>query len=357
MKLLIITPEIHRLGGVANHYLGLSPHWTFDVDYIFYGKRTNATSKWKVLLLYPYDYIRCFFKILFGNVDLIVINPSLRKLQLFRDGLFLLMARMCRKPVVTFMHGFDTQLANEYAKKKGFFQWCYNKSLFMYTLYSGFKMQLEAAGITCPIELTSTKVANELLEGIEITPRKQIKNILYVARVNKEKGIFITIQAYELLKEKYKDLMLTVCGDGPALREAKGYIIKHKIENVDFKGNLSGKQLRDEYLKGDVYILPTTHGEGLATSVLESMAFGLPFVTRPNGGVIDFFTDNMGYLIASLEPVDYAKAIEELIIDPERTEMISRTNMEYANEHFLADKVAAKYEKDVCKYMDISILK
>ena len=36
MRLLIITPEIHRLGGVANHYLGLSAHWTVPLSNLFY---------------------------------------------------------------------------------------------------------------------------------------------------------------------------------------------------------------------------------------------------------------------------------------------------------------------------------
>lgn len=352
MKILIITPEIHRLGGVANHYLGLSTHWTFDVDYIFYGKRNNNTPMWKTLLLYPYDFVHCLWKLLFGNIDVVVVNPSLRKAQLLRDAAFLLLARACGKPVVTFMHGFDSDYCEILGKNKNsWFQKCFNKSAFMYTLYSGFKKQLEDAGITCPVVLTSTKVANELLDGVTIKPRKEIKNILFVARVNKEKGVFRTLGAYEILKKTHPELRLTICGDGPALTDAKQYVSDKDLSDVCFKGNVSSNALRDAYLDGDLYILPTTHGEGMATSVLEAMAFGLPVVTRPNGGVIDFWTEDMGYLIESLDPEAYADAIEQIITTPGKVEKISKTNMEYAASHFLADKVTEKYEKDILKYV------
>lgn len=351
-KILIITPDIHRLGGVSNHYLGLSTHWTFDIEYVFYGKRNDRTSTFKTLLLYPLDYIRTFIKLIAGDIDVVVVNPSLRKAQLLRDGLFLLLARMCRKPVVTFIHGFDENLAEKFVHNSGAFQWCYGKSMFIYTLYSGYRERLIAAGLKCPIVLTTTKVATEMLDGLCLLPKKKVRNLLFVARINREKGIYTTLDVFSLLKSQYPYLNLTICGDGPELENAQSYAMKKEIKDVFFRGNLIGTDLRKEYMQGDVYILPTTHGEGMATTVLEAMAFGLPVISRPNGGVVDFFTENMGYLIDSLDPKDYVSAIETLIDSPHLMERMSITNMKYAKEHFMADKVANKFESDILKYMN-----
>lgn len=353
MRLLIITPEIHRLGGVANHYLGLSTHWTVPVSYLFYGKRSDKTPTWLTLLLYPYDYLRFIGMLITGKGDVVVINPSLRKAQVIRDGLFLLTARAFRRPVVTFIHGFGTDYAARLARKGGLFRWCYNKSAFIYTLYSGFREQLQKTGITCPILLTTTKVSDELLEGAVIPVRSDIKNILFAARIIREKGIFITLQAFETLKQRHPQLHLTVCGDGPALEEAKRFADGHRIGDISFMGNIHGDSLRDAYLNADLYILPT-HQEGMATTVLEAMAFGLPVISRPVGGVKDFWQDgDMGYLLESLDSQDYAARIERLICAPRLVQHISSFNRQYARQHFLASEVAKKFEEDVRKHITI----
>ena len=84
----------------------------------------------------------------------------------------------------------------------------------------------------------------------------------------------------------------------------------------------------------------------MATSILEAMAFGLPILSRPEGGVIDFFdNEKMGKLINSLSPIDYAVIIEEWINNPTLVENISRFNHLYACQNFQANKVTEKLEK------------
>lgn len=50
-----------------------------------------------------------------------------------------------------------------------------------------------------------------------------------------------------------------------------------------------GEDIVKAYERGDIYILLSYH-EGMPTSVLEAMAFGLPIITRPVGGVVDFLS-------------------------------------------------------------------
>ncbi len=46
----------------------------------------------------------------------------------------------------------------------------------------------------------------------------------------------------------------------------------------------------------------------------KAMAFGLPVITSPVGGLVDFFENGkMGYMIENLNPADYAEKIEFLI--------------------------------------------
>lgn len=347
MKILIVVPEIHRLGGVANHYLGLSPHWKCDVSYLFYGKRNDRMSKLVTLLLYQYDYLRFIFKVAFTGYDAVIINPSLRKAQVIRDGAFLLLARLFGKKVVTFIHGFDIPYSERLRSRGRLFRWTFNKSSFIYTLAGDFRDRLQEIGIICPILLTTTKVADELLDGVTVPVRDKVKTILFVARLVPEKGILIALEAFSKLKKSYPHLRFFVCGDGPALPDAKAFVADNGIKDVTFFGKVVGNDLRDKYLDSDLYILPTT-AEGMATTVLEAMAFGLPVITRPVGGVVDFWEEGkMGCLLDSFDSGEYASAIKELIENPKMLSEISEFNHQYAINHFLASEVVDKFESDI----------
>src|SRR5699024_643846 len=101
-KILIITPDINRIGGVANHYLGLKKYWSKErVEYEYYGKRNNLPA----FILLPYDLIKFIGKLVFKKPQVVLINPSLRSYQLVRDGIYLLLAKLFRVKIVTFFHG------------------------------------------------------------------------------------------------------------------------------------------------------------------------------------------------------------------------------------------------------------
>ncbi len=342
-KILIVVPSFKILGGVASHYMGLAPYWKTDVRYCFYGRRKHLPA---VVCLIP-DLIIYVFRLVFGRYKVVVVNPSLRNYQLARDAVYLCIARLFGRKVVTFIHGWDDKVADKIQQNPRRFQKTYGKSMFIYVLCSDFKHRLDTLGLEAPVVLTSTKVSDELVDGFERHHTGKINNILFLARVHRLKGIFITIDAFKILKEKNPNIRLSVCGSGPDMEEAKQYVENSKLSDVVFYGGVSGEKLIESFKDGDLYILPT-YGEGMATSVLEAMAFGLPIVSRSVGGVKDFFVNGeMGYLTESLEPKDYAEIIQSLIDNPEQVKKMSKTVETYAKEHFLASMVAEKYERDI----------
>lgn len=347
-KILIVVPSFKILGGVANHYQGLAPYWKNQVSYFFYGKRVGIPA---IITFIP-DLIAFVFSMIFRKYDLVIINPSLRSYQLFRDGLYLKIADFFGKKVVTFIHGWDENKAIEIRNNPNSFCRTFGKSKYIYVLYSGFKKTLNELPINVPVLLTTTKVKNSLLEKFEIGSRDgSINNLLFLARADKFKGLDITIKTFEILKINNPQLKLKVCGTGNALQEIIDYVEENNIPDIEFMGHVTGREIAVQFLSSDLYILPT-HGEGMATSVLEAMAFGLPIISRPVGGVNDFFINQkMGYLIKSFEPKDYAEKIQYLIDNPSIVRDISRCNHEFAKEHFLASEVAKKIENDIERYL------
>ena len=343
--MLIVTPSFSITGGVANHHHGLRPYWSYQVGYAIQGKRSRIPA---IITLVP-DYIVFLFKLMARRINVVMINPSLRPYQLKRDAVYLLLARLFGKKVVTIIHGWGDDTYQKIAFKPKWFCWAYGKSSVIFVLYSGFRDKLLALPLRCKVELTTTKVRNSLTEGFEIACRDgKIEQILFLARADKTKGLDVTIKAFEILKESYPKLRLCVCGDGNALEEMKSYVHEHALADVQFMGKVAPDDVKMYYVHSQIYLLPTTHGEGMATTVLEAMAMGLVVITRPIGGVKDFFVSGeMGYLTESVDAKDYAQLVETLLNDSLLAKKMAHRSYDYAMEHFLAQKVVEDLERKI----------
>lgn len=356
-KILINTPFINSPAGVANHYLGLKSYFSKNVIYNQFYTRFYIKKKLKLNLLakicIPFAFIINYFKfiifIFIYHRPIVLLNPSFGRTALKRDSNYIRIAKFFGCKVAVFMHGWDKEYLNLVLNNKEYFSSYWEKVDLYFVLASEFKNYLLELGITSPIHLTTTKVNDMLIEGIGEKRINEIKTILFLSRVEKAKGIITTIEALELLNQKYPNISLRVVGSGNFSEEMKKYCVDRNINNVIFTGALFGEDLKNEFINADLYILPS-HGEGMPTSVLEAMAFGLPIITRPVGGLVDFFeNDKMGYMIESLDAKDYADKIEYLINNIEKTNEISICNMEYARNNFMASKVAKQLEDILIK--------
>lgn len=349
MKILINTPRLIPQGGVANHYIGLKDYWTEEVLYNPIGKKGSMSGSGVFKL--PWDIIVFVYKILSFRPDIILLNPSLSKSAVIRDMIFLRIAKLMKQKVVVFFHGFDIKSIQHINIRK--LTKYLNQCECIFVLANEFAEIIRSWGVTKPIHLTTTKVDDKLIKTFDINTRKgDIKSILFLARITKEKGIFIAIETFLQIQKTYPYLKFNIVGNGSALNEAKNICIKSGIANIHFYGALSGEELIEQFKEADLYLFPTFHAEGMPTSVLEAMALGLPIITRPVGGLQDFFIDGkMGRLIDSLDPDDFASAIMDYIQKTVEVKRISLFNHEYALKHFMASAVAKQIENELSKYI------
>jgi len=346
MKILILCPSFERLGGVANHFNGLKDKFSVEVSYFFIG---GYNKKNPLTLMHEFfqNLIRFRKEIKKNQYDIIHLNPSLDKYAIARDFVFLFICKNKNVKTIFFIHGWNTSFENLIDKYcKNIFIYFLNYSDTVLVLASEFKQKLLKWGCRAKIELSTTKVDDNLLLNFNILKKKQNKSILFLARIEEVKGVKIAIDAVNLLNSREFGVQLRIVGHGSYLEEINRYVYINKIENVSFMGNLSGVKLASEFELSSIYLFPTYHGEGMPTSVLEAMAFGLPVITRPVGGIKDFFEDGkMGYVTESKDPKVFAELIQKLLDNPEKLRAISEYNHKYAKEHFLASKVAKKLEE------------
>lgn len=341
IRILINTPDLSLPGGVANHYKGLRGFWTQTVHYNFVGSRKGIPGA----LILCFDFLKFFFVCWRKNYDVIVLNPSLGKTAICRDAFFLKIAKSFNITTIVFLHGWNESLSIKIDRNPKKFTEKFEKADAFIVLANKFKAKIKAWGIDSPLYLTTTKVDDNLVEDFSIKNKKYRKTLLFLARIEENKGIITAIEAHKKVREKFPEAQLKIAGIGNALAKAKEKVSKEDISNVEFLGNVSGKNLSQAFSESSVYILPTTHGEGMPTSVLEAMTFGLPIISRPVGGLVDFFeNEKMGYLLESLDAKDYSEKLVYLYENRERMAEQGAYNHNFAQKNFMASKVAKNLE-------------
>ncbi len=347
MKVLINTPSLKFCGGVANHFMGLKSYWGENVIYNTVGKR-HLNSPIETMLIAPFDVLKFVFRLITFRPDFVMVNPSLAPRAIKRDCFYLRVARFFGIKTSVMFHGFHEESV---ADIKSVIVETMNKTSVIFVLAEAFKKTLREWGVTTPIEMTTTKVDDNLLNDFSINTRiGEVKNIVYIARVTKEKGIFITLDVFALLSKRHPELRYTVVGTGNDWEEAKRYASEHNIPNITFTGLCTGNELITQFKEADLYLFTSYH-EGMPTSVLEAMAFGLPIVTRPVGGLVDFFDEHMGSMVDSYEAEDFIPAISRMIEDKEYTKEISNYNYQYAKNRFYASQVANEMLETIKKHI------
>lgn len=350
MKVLITTPDFKKIGGVANYCSVLKKFLPTQADFIFVGSRSYPEGRLSVLKRILND-IRIFReRIRSTKYDLVHLNPSLKWKAVIRDGLFILLVKQNTTKVLIFFHGWSKNFESRLTGLKlKLFKKLYFKADAIVVLATEFKDQLRSWGYNGPIYVETNLVDDKQITDFQTTESSKNEskdiNLLFLARVEKTKGIYEVIEAYRLLKNKCPRLNLTIAGEGSELTAIKEYVRHKKIEGISFFGYIHSNDKNNTFRNASIFVLPT-YGEGMPSSILEAMVFGLPVVTRSVGGLNDFFEDGkMGFVTKSKDPSVFANMIMKLIDNPELRFEIGKYNQEYAREHFLAYKVTQRIEK------------
>lgn len=140
------------------------------------------------------------------------------------------------------------------------------------------------------------------------------------------KGFHYLLEAFAQVLKSCPDATLAVTGQScipstfrDRLRQS-GYqkyleqlIRKYGLEDkVEFLGGLSAEQMKENYLKSNVFVLPSTI-ENSPNSLGEAMLLGVPCVASDVGGVSDMMTHDLeGYIYPSTAPYMLAHYITEI---------------------------------------------
>ena len=344
-KLLILSPPFTSPGGVSAYVLSLKGNWSVKEKYFFRGN-TGADVPGRLLGMAK-EYIAFFFTCLFGSgYKTVLVNTSMGRKALTRDNLFIWIAWLLGKKITVFIHGWDPVF---FASCKPWRLSGLFKARRIFVLSDEFKQELQKKGYPHDILVETTVVANDFIRCFnEKRSGERPLSLLYLARLEPEKGIMTLLQAFRELSVRYPLMHLDIAGFGSLEDEVKEFIATQGIQNITYHGLVRGQAKAELFKSSGIYVLPTSHGEGLPISVLEAMAAGLVVVTSSAGALNDFFKDGqMGYKLSNVSGAHVAEKIEEAIRSKSKAEGISKFNFAYARNHFTVDKAISRLEKQI----------
>jgi len=340
-QVLLTTVDLNVDGGVASYARAVRPHFTMPVEYFVVGERPGRASDRPGLVRRMLsDYVRYWRAVRGGRYHLVHLNPSLERKALLRDGLLVLLARLAGVRVVVFFHGWVPSC--EHALGRRVPGWLFARSFLradaIVVLANSFADRLRGWGYRGRIDVLATAVEDPIFD-VDPSSNTSGLRVLFLARLERDKGVFTAVEAVRQLQQRGLDVRLTVAGDGPAGPELRRQL--SQLRHAQAVGYLRGQAKLDALGESDVYLFPTEYGEGMPISVLEAMAAGLPVITRPVGGLADFFVDGrMGYLTNSTDPAAFADLIN-LLFNVGLREEIAAYNSAYARSRFTGLAAAA----------------
>lgn len=185
---------------------------------------------------------------------------------------------------------------------------------------------------------------NQLRSSLSIEQDEKL--LLYTGAVNKRKGIHDLLDALLLYSNKVP-LRVVICG--PILEDinfenrVKGINENDANIIIDYRGKVSN--MEDYMRAADMFILPS-YSEGLPNVLLEAGATGLPLIATDIGGSRDIVINGVnGYIISTHSPSEIHDAINSLINDDAKRELMGKESRMRVSNFFALDHVSDAYYK------------
>ncbi len=269
------------------------------------------------LLYFLHAYLRFLFALLTSRVDVVHMHFSIRA-SMWRKSLCVPLAKLFRKPVILHAHagGFPAYMAALPAWQRRWFLNTLKRADALIVLSEGWReYYIEATGLH-PERIVALPNPLRLPNTLPDRTGRGEVTLVFLGRMDENKGPVRILGAVfrlpDILRAKVRLLM---AGDG-AVQEVRQAAKALGLSSQAVIEDWVSPERRDWFLAaGDVFILPSK-AEGMPMSLLEALAWGLPVVTSPVGGIPEVVKHGVsGFLVPPTDEEAIADAIGRLVQD------------------------------------------
>ena len=311
MKILLISPTLEGIGGVAQHTRDLIKFLKKSGNHVDVLSSENIPTIPIKKLKNPSFLIFSFLKTKFmKQYDIVHAQHPIGALAMKNvSGKKILTIHGIYSQQIEMLHGkSSSSLSNKYEKNAyGWADAITAGSTEAYNYYKKFGSNVSL--IPNGIDIKS------LAKGTDTRYKKQI---IFAGRLSIEKGIRTVIETGKHLPN---DIDLLIIGDGPE----KSFVIESikNYENIHYLG-YQPKEKTISLIRGSKLLIQPSIAEGISSTLLEAMACNTPVIATNIGGNVELFSNNSGILIEPENPEELLNKIIFLINDEEKLAKISK---------------------------------
>ncbi len=257
-----------------------------------------------------------------------------------RKAVLAAMTRLAGRPYVVHVHA--SSFDDYYREAPTWEQWLVRRTLSRAALVIALSPSWERR-LRAIVSCTSTSIPNPVVipadpAPLDVSPAR----IVCLGRLGERKGSRTLVRALSMLDGSHGAARLVLAGDGDRAWVASEALRLGVDERVDLPGWIGPDERARTLLEARVFALPARE-EGLPVALLEAMAFGLPSVVSPVGGIPDVFEDGRhGYFVPPDDPEALAGKLTRILDDPEAAREMGERARHDATARFASDVVVAR---------------
>ena len=134
---------------------------------------------------------------------------------------------------------------------------------------------------------------------------------LFLGQIEKHKGVFLLIEAFNKIKEKYPAVELLMAGVGSQVDRAREKAIGNN--NIKFLGWPDDETADKLLATADCLVYPSLVYENCPNAIQRALAADLPVIGSDLGGIPELVNKNTGILFMPADEDDLREKIEWMI--------------------------------------------
>jgi glycosyltransferase involved in cell wall biosynthesis len=255
----------------------------------------------------------------------------------------------CGVPFVVHFHGFDASvdsILQNYAEE---YQRIANSASAVVVVSNAMKQKLVSLGFpedrihSCLYGVETNLFLNQVqLQNNPLT-------FLSVGRFVEKKAPYLTLLAFDKLRQTCSDAKLVMIGNGRLLKLCRLMVRDlHLDKSVQILGSLSHEKVADWMYQSCCFIQHSIQAfngdsEGSPVAIMEAMTAGLPVVATRHAGIPEMIKhEKNGFIVDERDIYSMAKNMRTIIENPEFALQIGQNARKFALQEFNMEKQISK---------------